>query len=189
MSDDSSPGPAPESPEPAPKRKSGRKTARKRSGGKRSESPDQSADAASDPAPAEPPTEPRAEAAREAAEAEGRDESRGKSKPSKGGGDDGPGEALPTATVDEPPGGSSGGSSRRRRRRRKSGDTREGDGGPKPSADLDPDKVAKFAWKIFLAEVSEEGLALIGDQDARELSRRSFRLAEVFLEEAERRQS
>lgn len=57
-----------------------------------------------------------------------------------------------------------------------------------PRPKLDGEEVAKKAWKIFLAEVSEEGLALIGDQDARELSRRSFRLAEIFLEEASRRQ-
>jgi hypothetical protein len=52
---------------------------------------------------------------------------------------------------------------------------------------LDADKVAKNAWKIFLAEVSEEGVALIGDNDARELARRCFRLAEIFLEEQDRR--
>ncbi|WP_411827929.1 hypothetical protein [Luteolibacter sp. AS25] len=53
---------------------------------------------------------------------------------------------------------------------------------------VDPDKVAKNAWKIFLAEVSEEGVALIGDNDARELARRCFRLASIFLEEEDRRQ-
>ena len=47
----------------------------------------------------------------------------------------------------------------------------------------DSTEVAKKAWKIFLAEVSEEGVALIGDNDARELTRRCFRLAELFLEE------
>ncbi len=52
---------------------------------------------------------------------------------------------------------------------------------------LDPEKVANKAWKIFLAEVSEEGVALIGDNDARELSRRCFRLAELFIEEQQRR--
>lgn len=56
-----------------------------------------------------------------------------------------------------------------------------------PRPKLDAEEIAKKAWKIFLAEVSEEGLALIGDNDARELSRRSFRLAEVFVEEAARR--
>ncbi|MCX6847220.1 MAG: hypothetical protein NTU84_11850 [Verrucomicrobia bacterium] len=52
---------------------------------------------------------------------------------------------------------------------------------------VDAEQLAKFAWKIYLAEVSEEGVALIGDNDARELSRRCFRLAEIFLEEQARR--
>jgi hypothetical protein len=52
---------------------------------------------------------------------------------------------------------------------------------------LDPESLAKAAWKIYLAEVSEEGVALVGDQDARELARRCFRLAEIFLEEQGRR--
>ncbi len=57
----------------------------------------------------------------------------------------------------------------------------------KPRVRLDPEKVAKNAWKIFLAEVSEEGVALIGDNDARELARRCFRLSEIFMEEETRR--
>ena len=52
---------------------------------------------------------------------------------------------------------------------------------------LDPKLLATKAWKIFLAEVSEEGVALITDQDARDLSRRCFKLAELFLEEQGRR--
>lgn len=56
-----------------------------------------------------------------------------------------------------------------------------------PRQKLDPEAVTKKAWKIFLAEVSEEGVALISDNDARELSRRCFRLAEIFLEERKRR--
>lgn len=52
---------------------------------------------------------------------------------------------------------------------------------------VDPEKLANKAWKIFLAEVSEEGVALIADNDARELSRRCFRLAEIFLEEEQRK--
>ncbi|MFM2198521.1 MAG: hypothetical protein RLZZ505_1953 [Verrucomicrobiota bacterium] len=57
----------------------------------------------------------------------------------------------------------------------------------KPRRKLDPEKVAKNAWKIFLAEVSEEGVALISDNDARELARRCFRLSEIFLEEEDKR--
>jgi hypothetical protein len=56
-----------------------------------------------------------------------------------------------------------------------------------PRPKLDPEQVAKKAWKIFQSEVGEEGLALIDDHDAREISRRCFRLAEIFLEEAARR--
>lgn len=56
-----------------------------------------------------------------------------------------------------------------------------------PRVRVDGELLAKFAWKIYLAEVSEEGVALISDGDARELSRRCFRLAEIFLEEQGRR--
>lgn len=52
---------------------------------------------------------------------------------------------------------------------------------------VDPESLTKMAWKIYLAEVSEEGVALIGDADAKDLSRRCFRLAEIFIEEQARR--
>jgi hypothetical protein len=54
-------------------------------------------------------------------------------------------------------------------------------------ATVDRGLAAAHAWQIYLAEVSEEGVALIGDQDAKELARRCFRLAEVFLQESARR--
>jgi hypothetical protein len=63
-------------------------------------------------------------------------------------------------------------------------------GGPAPQqhrVKIDPALLTKMAWKIYLAEVSEEGVALIGDTDAKELSRRCFRLAEIFIEEQSRR--
>lgn len=56
-----------------------------------------------------------------------------------------------------------------------------------PRVKHDPELLAKHAWKIYLAEVSEEGVALVGDNDAKELSRRCFRLAEIFLDEQARR--
>ena len=56
---------------------------------------------------------------------------------------------------------------------------------PRPKIDLE--LLTKMAWKIYLAEVSEEGVALIGDNDAKDLSRRCFRLAEIFIEEQTRR--
>ena len=56
-----------------------------------------------------------------------------------------------------------------------------------PRIPVDPETLAKKAWKIYLSEVSEEGIALINDHDAKELSRRCFRLAEIFLDEQNRR--
>jgi len=56
-----------------------------------------------------------------------------------------------------------------------------------PRSKLDAELLAKCAWKIYLAEISEEGVALVGDNDAKELSRRCFRLAEIFMEEQARR--
>ncbi len=50
----------------------------------------------------------------------------------------------------------------------------------------DPEQLAEKAWKIYSSEVGEEGVALIGDNDAKELSRRCFRLAEIFLDEQAR---
>ncbi len=58
---------------------------------------------------------------------------------------------------------------------------------PQNRPKVDPELLAKFAWKIYLSEVSEEGIALISDNDAREITRRCFRLAEIFLEEQGRR--
>jgi hypothetical protein len=52
---------------------------------------------------------------------------------------------------------------------------------------IDPELLTKMSWKIYLAEVSEEGVALIGDNDAKDLARRCFRLAEIFIEEQSRR--
>ena len=52
-----------------------------------------------------------------------------------------------------------------------------------PKVKLDDKKVAKRAWKIFLGEVGEEGLALIADKDAREMARRSLRVAEIYSRE------
>jgi|GEM_PF-2596659 len=72
--------------------------------------------------------------------------------------------------------------SRNRRRRRPRGSSRVNDqigiGGDSP---IDEEQLKKNAWKIFLAELSEEGVELFDDNSAGELARRSFRLAEVFL--------
>ena len=86
---------------------------------------------------------------------------------------------------------------KRRRRKGKGGKSDSGDSAPasadapvaapSPRSKVDAEQLAKFAWKIYLAEIGEEGVALIGDHDARELSRRCFRLAEIFMEEQSRR--
>lgn len=96
------------------------------------------------------------------------------------------------SVIGEPAASESQGGNKRRRRRRKKGSEGESAEGGQIAASvsrpkLDSDQVSKKAWRIYLSEVSEEGLALINDQDARELSRRSFRMAEIFLEEEARR--
>jgi hypothetical protein len=51
---------------------------------------------------------------------------------------------------------------------------------------LDVDSICSKAWEIYSAEVKEEGVELFPDNDARELCKRSFRLAELFLLEESR---
>lgn len=79
---------------------------------------------------------------------------------------------------------------RKRRRRNKKGNGSEDRPLMQDAASfkqLDCKKVASRAWKMFLAEVSEEGLALMDDQTAREAARRAFRCAEFFMMEESRR--
>lgn len=57
---------------------------------------------------------------------------------------------------------------------------------PKTGHGHDADEVAKYAWKIYLAEISEEGVRLVDDRAARELARRCFELAVTFLDEQQR---
>jgi len=47
--------------------------------------------------------------------------------------------------------------------------------------------ISKMSWKLYQGEIGEEGIALIDDHDARDLARRCFRLAEIFLDEQARR--
>jgi hypothetical protein len=51
---------------------------------------------------------------------------------------------------------------------------------------LDTDELSKRAWKIYQADVAEEGITLIDNSSARQLALRSFELARVFLEEEAR---
>jgi len=68
---------------------------------------------------------------------------------------------------------------------RKSSDVPPAPRPPQPSRH-DSDELAEKAWKIYLAEISEEGIALINDQDARDIAKRCFRLARLFLDEKSR---
>lgn len=96
-----------------------------------------------------------------------------------------PGFATPETVGGE---GGNGGNGRRKRRRNRN--RRGGEGqqpqqnGPAPR--VDADELYRRAWKIFLGEVTEEGLALMDDRTAQEASRRAFRVAELFLLEAAR---
>ncbi len=83
---------------------------------------------------------------------------------------------------------------RKRRRRNKKGgngqDERQQNNDGGSYRQLDVKKVCMRAWTIFLADVSEEGLALMDDQTSREAARRAFRCAEFFMmEEARRKQA
>jgi hypothetical protein len=112
--------------------------------------------------------------------------------------------SAPSADWPEPEAPSSGNAAtsentkRKRRRKKGKGGNNSQNAAPAGDADesqrpqqsrvkIDTELLAKFAWKIFLAEVSEEGVALVTDSDAKEITRRCFRLAEIFLEEQSRR--
>jgi hypothetical protein len=87
-------------------------------------------------------------------------------------------------------GGNEGGGNGGKRRRRRNRNRRGGENQPQqPQAaqpKVDPDELVRRAWKIYLGEVTEEGLALMDDRIAAEASRRAFRVAEIFLQEAAR---
>lgn len=97
---------------------------------------------------------------------------------------------VPGFAMPEVVGGNEGGGNSRRKRRRNRNRNREdnnrdqqqGQNTPK----VDPDELNRRAWKIFLGEVTEEGLALMDDRTAAEASRRAFKVAEIFLLEAAR---
>ena len=97
--------------------------------------------------------------------------------------------SVPGFATPETVGGEQGGGNGRRKRRRNR--NRRGEGGnnaPQSTAPLrvDAEELNRRAWKIFLGEVTEEGLALMDDRTAAEAARRAFRMAELFLQEAAR---
>lgn len=96
-----------------------------------------------------------------------------------------PGFATPETVGGESGNGGNGRRKRRRNRNRRGGEDRQPQqGGNAPR--VDADELYRRAWKIFLGEVTEEGLALMDDRTAQEASRRAFRVAELFLQEAAR---
>ncbi|MBE6435698.1 MAG: hypothetical protein E7030_05785 [Akkermansiaceae bacterium] len=100
-------------------------------------------------------------------------------------------EPAPGFAVPETVGGGEGnsGSKNRRKRRRnrnRNRDNEQNQQQPRFTTDIDPDELVRRAWKIYLGEVTEEGLALMDDRTATEASRRAFRVAELFLTEAAR---
>lgn len=100
-------------------------------------------------------------------------------------------EPAPGFATPETVGGNEGGGNGGKRRRRRNRNRRGGEGQPQAQQPtqprVNPDELVRRAWKIFLGEVTEEGLALMDDRTAAEASRRAFRVAELFLQEAARR--
>ncbi|MGN0868685.1 MAG: hypothetical protein ACI4O9_04065 [Akkermansia sp.] len=96
--------------------------------------------------------------------------------------------SVPGFATPETVGGEQGGGNGRRKRRRNR--NRRGEGGNAPQGPapvrVDAEELNRRAWKIFLGEVTEEGLALMDDRTASEAARRAFRVAELFLQEAAR---
>ena len=76
---------------------------------------------------------------------------------------------------------------KRRRNRNRNRDNEQNQQQPQFTPAIDPEELVRRAWKIYLGEVTEEGLALMDDRTAAEASRRAFRVAELFLTEAARR--
>ena len=93
---------------------------------------------------------------------------------------------APGFAAPETVGGNEGGGRRKRRRNRNRNKDNQQQPQPQQSARVDPDELVRRAWKIYLGEVTEEGLALMDDRTAQEASRRAFRVAEHFLVEAAR---
>ena len=100
-------------------------------------------------------------------------------------------EPAPGFSAPETVGGNegNGGGKNRRKRRRNRNRNRDNEQTPPQSYNapaIDADELVRRAWKIYLGEVTEEGLALMDDRTAAEASKRAFRVAELFLIEAAR---
>lgn len=100
-------------------------------------------------------------------------------------------EPMPFYGEVETVGGNEGGNGNSRRKRRRN--RRRGNDIPAhPSQQvpfhnrIDTDELVRRAWKIYLGEVTEEGLALMDDRTAKEAATRAFAVAKIFLAEAAR---
>lgn len=99
---------------------------------------------------------------------------------------------YPFAAPETVGGGDASGNKRNKRRRNRN---RNGRGdqpqqqmtGSQDAPKVDTKKLARKAWKIFLGEITEDGLALMDDQSTKEVAKRAFRVAELFLQEEMRR--
>lgn len=101
-----------------------------------------------------------------------------------------PSVARQTSAQEAPTGDHGQSGKRNKRRRNKRGNSGQGEHANSqdvPARELNQKKLCKKAWEIFSAEVGEEGLALMDDNISREAARRSFRVAELFLQEENRR--
>lgn len=68
--------------------------------------------------------------------------------------------------------------------RRGSGRQRRGANTPRRTLEpVNVKELGKKAWKIYQADIAEEGIALVDDKTGRNLALRSFDLARMFLEE------
>lgn len=99
---------------------------------------------------------------------------------------------VPGFAVPEIVGGNEGGNNsnsrrnKRRRNRNRNNNDQNSNQTQQNNPRVDPDELCRRAWKIFLGEVTEDGLALMDDRTAQEASRRAFKVAEIFLLEAAR---
>ena len=50
-----------------------------------------------------------------------------------------------------------------------------------PPPGIPVEEIVRRAWKIYLGEITEEGLALMDDRSAEETAKKAFRVAEIFL--------
>ncbi len=96
--------------------------------------------------------------------------------PDEGGGD-----------KDEAPAEAGGGGARGRGRRSSGGRTRKKAGSAAKGLPIDAEELAGKAWELYRADIAEEGIALVGNDEGKKLAARSFELAKIFLEEKARR--